>query len=125
MRSKRSGKFRKGQGVKGTSIVDDDASSGGKGKGKGKEQGARQLTTELQSKRREIREGLMGVLGENEWRVMGVDVVGSVAVQVCVFRPPASSLSKDCDFESARVVFLAISLTASFCSTEKSKTPPP
>lgn len=87
VRSKRSGKFRKGQAVKGTSIVD-DASEGqgkGKGKGKGKEVQERALTQELQGKRREMREGLMGVVGENEWRIMGVDVVGSAAVQVRIW----------------------------------------
>lgn len=80
VRSKRSGKFRKGQAVKGTSIVEEPSKD--KGKGKQVQRQERLLTDELKGKRKEVREGLMQAVGENEWRIMGVDVVGSVAVQV-------------------------------------------
>ena len=76
IRSKRSTKYRKGQEVQGKSIFGDE---GGKGKGKLVE---RDLPSELLHKRKEIRRSAMEKVGGTEWRSMGVDPVGSIAVQV-------------------------------------------
>ena len=76
VRSKKSDRFRKGQRVQGKSILGDD---GGKGKEKVVE---RVIPHELLEMRRTLRTALMGKLSEQEWRVMGVDAVGSAAVQV-------------------------------------------
>ncbi|CAD6571315.1 MAG: Nucleolar protein 9 [Tremellales sp. Tagirdzhanova-0007] len=76
VRSKKSDRFRKGQRVQGKSILGDD---GGKGKEKVVE---RVIPHELLEMRRTLRTALMGKLSEQEWRVMGVDAVGSAAVQL-------------------------------------------
>lgn len=78
IRSKRSNKYRKGQGVQGKSIFGDEP----EGKEKGKE-GARKFDESLDSLRKEMRQGLMGKLSGAEWRMLGVNAVGCVAVQVC------------------------------------------
>jgi len=76
IRSKKSNKFRKGHGVQGKSIFGDED---GKGKATVVE---RVVPEELSSARKTIRTELMERLSGAEWRVMGVDAVGSAAVQV-------------------------------------------
>ena len=76
IRSKKSGKYRKGQAVQGKSIFGDDED---KGKGKVK---ARAVSPELVVVRKEIIEGLMKSVSPVEWRSMGVNGVGSAAVQL-------------------------------------------
>ncbi|ORY23216.1 armadillo-type protein [Naematelia encephala] len=78
IRSKRSNKYRKGQDVKGKSIFGDDD---GKGKGKGKE-AQREVPKEVVAVRKEMREVLMQRISGMEWRGMGVEAVGSAAVQL-------------------------------------------
>lgn len=93
VRSKKSNKFRKNQGVKGKSFVDEANEKKGKGKEKEKDGVQRRLPEELVSKRKEMREALMLEVKENEWKVMGVDVVGSIAVQVSMICQPRSPLT--------------------------------
>ena len=81
IRSKRSNKFRKGHKVQGKSFVDTPKS---KEKVVSQEGSTvdRSVSQELVELRRKIREDLMTRLGGGEWRVVGVDPVGSAAVQV-------------------------------------------
>jgi nucleolar protein 9 len=85
IRSKKSEKFRKGHKVQGTSIFGDHKAKG-KGKGKGKDEGVileeRKVPAELLELRKEVRRSLMGAVQGVEWRGMGLDPVGSAAVQV-------------------------------------------
>jgi nucleolar protein 9 len=74
IRSKRSNKYRKGQGVQGKSIFGEEVE---KGKGAG-----RKFDESLSGLRKEMRVGLMGKLSGAEWRMLGVNAVGCVAVQV-------------------------------------------
>ena len=76
IRSKKSNKFRKGHGVQGKSIFGDED---GKGKAKAVE---RIVPDELVGLRSKIRLELVERINGAEWRVMGVDAVGSAAVQV-------------------------------------------
>jgi len=82
IRSKRSNKYRKGQGVQGKSIFGDEAE-----KGKGME---RKFDESLSGLRKGMRQGLMGKLSGAEWRMLGVNAVGCVAVQVRSNLPFAS-----------------------------------
>lgn len=79
IRSKKSNKYRKGQGVQGKSIFGDE--EGGNVKGKGKE-AVRKVDKALVKMRRAMRESLMEKLSGAEWRMMGVNPVGCPAVQV-------------------------------------------
>jgi nucleolar protein 9 len=84
IRSKRSNKYRKGQGVQGKSIFGE----GEDGKGKGKEvaiggDATRRVNKELAKLRKTMRKGLMEKLSGAEWRMLGVNAVGCVTVQVC------------------------------------------
>lgn len=81
IRSKRSGKYRNNQGVKGKSIFGEGEDEEGKGRGKGKAV-KREVPAELAVLRSKIRKELMGRLAEGEWKAMGVDAVGSATVQV-------------------------------------------
>lgn len=90
IRSKRSKKFRKGQGVQGKSFIDGSERGheqpNGLEKGKGKE-GAevsvkREVPAELVDMRKVIRKELMERMSGVEWRSMGINAVGSAAVQV-------------------------------------------
>jgi nucleolar protein 9 len=84
IRSKRSNKYRKGQGVGGKTIFGESSVEGeGKGKGKGKEEVGRRLDKELAGLRERMRKGLMEKLSGAEWRMLGVNPVGCVTVQVC------------------------------------------
>ena len=76
IRTKKSDRFRKGHGVQGKSIFGDH---GGKGKGKVIE---RVVKEELVEMRRKLTTRLRETLSGDEWRIMGVDAVGSAAVQV-------------------------------------------
>ncbi len=76
IRSKRSNKFRKGHGVQGKSIFGEEDT---KGKAKAVE---RIVPDELLTMRKKMRRELMERVSGAEWRVMGVDPVGSAAVQV-------------------------------------------
>lgn len=79
IRSKKSNKYRKGQGVQGKSIFGDDA----KGKGKGKEgNGGRRVDKDLANLRKVMRKALMEKLGGADWRMIGVNSVGCPTVQV-------------------------------------------
>ena len=94
IRSKKSNKYRKGQGVQGKSIFGDDANGKGKGKGKeGEGEGGdgRKVDKELIKLRRSMREGLMEKLGGADWRMVGVNSVGCPAVQVS--KSPGSDFS--------------------------------
>ncbi|WVN85380.1 uncharacterized protein L203_100525 [Cryptococcus depauperatus CBS 7841] len=76
IRSKRSGKWRKGQGVKGKSILGEDESINNSKASK------RKLPSQLENSRREIRNILMKNIDKEEWKAMGVDAVGSAIVQL-------------------------------------------
>lgn len=76
IRSKKSGKYRKGQAVQGKSIFGDDEE---KGKGKAS---SRAIPHELVSQKKEILDKLLKDVSEVEWRSMGVHGVGSAAVQL-------------------------------------------
>lgn len=76
VRSKRSGKWRKGQGVQGKSILGDDD------KGKGKESEARAVPADVAALRRTLRESLMERVQPVEWQGMAVSSVGCPAVQL-------------------------------------------
>lgn len=79
IRSKKSNKYRKGQGVQGKSIFGDDT----KGKGKGKEgNDGRRVDKDLGKLRKVMRKALMEKLGGADWRMIGVNSVGCPAVQV-------------------------------------------
>lgn len=79
IRSKKSNKYRKGQGVQGKSILGEENGSDAKGKGKGKPD--RKVGKELMRMRKSMRRGLMEKLAGAEWRMMGVNAVGCPAVQ--------------------------------------------
>lgn len=83
VRSKRSGKYRKNHAVEGkTFLADGDDDIVGV-KGKEKAGGVkRKVPKELTELGREVRVELAGKINEGEWRLVGVDVVGSPAVQV-------------------------------------------
>lgn len=72
VRSKRSGKWRKGQGVQGKSILGDEPATAEK----------RAVPEPVVALRREIREGLMERIAPVEWQGMGVSAVGGPAVQL-------------------------------------------
>lgn len=72
VRSKRSGKWRKGQGVQGKSILGDEPVIAEK----------RAVPEPVAALRRQIREGLMERIAPVEWQGMGVSAVGSPAVQL-------------------------------------------
>ena len=76
IRSKKSGKYRKGQAVQGKSIFGVDEESG---KGKGK---ARSVPDELVALRKEVLENLVHAVSAVEWQSMGLHAVGSAAVQL-------------------------------------------
>ncbi|WVQ85259.1 hypothetical protein IAT38_007424 [Cryptococcus sp. DSM 104549] len=81
IRSKRSGKWRSGQGVKGKSIFGEDV----KGKGKASASSStytRGVPEPLIKLRKAIRKDLMEKLNPAEWKAMGVDAVGSATVQL-------------------------------------------
>jgi nucleolar protein 9 len=82
-RSKKSEKFRKNHKVQGTSIFGDNKGKG-KGKGKAEEEVSteRKLPDELIVLRKDVRRGVMASVQGVEWRGMGLDAVGSAAVQV-------------------------------------------
>lgn len=92
IRSKRSKKFRKGQGVQGKSFIDGSeptaAASNTTAKGKGKEADGivkaveREVPAELVEARKALRHRLMARMSGVEWRSMGINAVGSAAVQV-------------------------------------------
>jgi nucleolar protein 9 len=94
IRSKKSEKFRKGHRVQGTSIFGEPR---GKGKGKGKvvqevvEE--RKVPDELVRLRKEVRRSVMAAVQGVEWRSMGLDAVGSAAVQVSC--PKAMNVQED------------------------------
>ena len=76
IRSKKSGKYRKGQAVQGKSIFGDEEE---KGKGKAS---ARSVPEELVTLKKDILDKLLKDVSEVEWRSMGVHAVGSAAVQL-------------------------------------------
>lgn len=76
IRSKKSGKYRKGQAVQGKSIFGDEED---KGKGKAV---ARRVSDDLTTLRRDLLEGLTKHISEVEWKSMGVNPVGGAAVQL-------------------------------------------
>ncbi|KAK1926743.1 armadillo-type protein [Papiliotrema laurentii] len=76
IRSKKSGKYRKGQAVQGKSIFGDEEETG---KGKGK---ARRVPEELVELRKQVTEKLVGMISPVEWQSMGLHAVGSAAVQL-------------------------------------------
>ena len=78
IRSKKSGKYRKGQAVQGKSILGDETDDV---KGKGKEVN-RQLPEELLPIRKEIIQALMRGVSQVEWKSMGMNHIGSLAVQL-------------------------------------------
>jgi nucleolar protein 9 len=80
VRSKKSNKYRKGQGVQGRSIFGEESKS--KGKGKGKEDGERKIEKSLAKMRKVMRRSLMEKLSGAEWRMLGVNAVGCPTVQV-------------------------------------------
>ncbi|ODO07171.1 hypothetical protein L198_00750 [Cryptococcus wingfieldii CBS 7118] len=73
IRSKRSGKWRKGQDVKGKSILGEDVP---------KDKSKRKLPKELKSTRKEIRVALMENLEAAEWKAMAANAVGCPTVQL-------------------------------------------
>lgn len=77
VRSKRSGKWRKGQGVQGKSILGDDED-----KGKSRDSETRRVPTDVVELRAKIRHEVSSRLSPMEWHGMGVDKVGSAAVQL-------------------------------------------
>lgn len=80
IRSKKSNKYRKGQGVQGKSIFGEE-----KGKGKSKElEGERKIGKSLSKLRKTMRKSLMEKLNGGEWRMLGVNAVGCPTVQVCL-----------------------------------------
>jgi nucleolar protein 9 len=79
VRSKRSGKYRKNHSVEGKSFLDEEAEKGKKAKAKDEK---RKVPKELEMLSKEVRKELTGKIGEGEWRIVGVDMVGSPAVQV-------------------------------------------
>lgn len=76
IRSKKSGKYRKNQAVQGKSIFGDEE---GKGKGKAVK---RTLPEDLVKQRTALFKDLMTRVGANEWKSMGINAVGAVAVQL-------------------------------------------
>lgn len=74
VRSKRSGKWRKGQGVQGKSILGDDTASS--------TTATRAVPAEVAALRRSLREGLMERVAPVEWQGMAVSSVGCPAVQL-------------------------------------------
>lgn len=98
VRSKKSGKFRKNHSVKGQSFLDEDgdAKDKGKGKGEGEKVVKRDIPEAVAGLRSEIRKGLMQNVRENEWRIIGVDLAGSVAVQVSCIRADKAHWSSCC-----------------------------
>jgi nucleolar protein 9 len=78
IRSKKSNKYRKGQGVQGKSIFGEE-----KGKGRSKElEGGRKCEKSLCKLRKAMRKSLMEKLNGGEWRMLGVNAVGCPTVQV-------------------------------------------
>jgi len=77
IRSKKSGKYRKGQSVKGKSILEDGQEDSTKGKAL-----ERKIPEDLIMVRRNVLEGLMRAITPVEWKSMGIDPVGSAAVQL-------------------------------------------
>lgn len=86
IRSKKSGKYRKNHAVEGKGFLGDEGRES-EGKGKGREaqatSGRRNVSEELVQLGREIRGELISGVSEGEWRIIGVDAVGSPIVQVC------------------------------------------
>ena len=80
-RSKKSGKYRKSHGVQGKSIFDAQASQTA---GAGEQGGNRKVPCEVLEKRREVTSGLLSAISEIEWRSMGINEVGSAALQLLV-----------------------------------------
>jgi nucleolar protein 9 len=81
IRSKKSEKYRKGQGVQGQSIFGEQEQL----KGKGKEAAAvRRLPDDLLPVPKAMYSDLVGRISPAEWRSMGADPVGNVAVQVSI-----------------------------------------
>lgn len=78
VRSKKSAKWRTSHKVQGASILGTDEAEGG-GKGKAP---ARRLPDELLGARRELRRGITEAVQGIEWRLMGVNPVGSPTIQV-------------------------------------------
>lgn len=90
IRSKKSGKYRKNHAVEGKGFLGDEGrESEGKGKGKeGEAVGARRkVSEELVQLGKEMRGELISGVSEGEWRIFGVDAVGSPIVQVCPCSP--------------------------------------
>lgn len=85
IRSKKSNKYRKGQGVQGKSIFGDEKEGDVKGKGKEGKTG-RRVNKDLAKMRKSMRQGLTEKLGGADWRMIGVNAVGCPAVQVSVSR---------------------------------------
>ena len=77
IRSKKSGKYRKGQAVQGKSILGQE--EGGKGK-----QAERKVPTELVLLRKDTLKSLIGRIDALGWRSMGLDKVGNPAVQLLI-----------------------------------------
>lgn len=77
IRSKKSGKYRKGQSVKGKSILEDGEAD----KVKGKEV-ERRIPEDVLSIRTRVLADLMKAITPVEWKSMGIDPVGSAAVQL-------------------------------------------
>lgn len=73
VRSKRSGKFRKGQGVQGKSILGDEEQS---------KPTDRQVPESVAALRKKVRDEVMQHVSPVEWHGMGVNKVGSAAVQL-------------------------------------------
>lgn len=86
VRSKRSGKYRKNHAVEGKSFMEDgeDVVVGTVPGPQHAGVAARKVHDELVDLGKEVRAELAGRIGEGEWRIVGVDVVGSPAVQVSV-----------------------------------------
>ncbi|KAL7424743.1 Nucleolar protein 9 [Cryptotrichosporon argae] len=80
VRSKRSNKFRKGQGVKGKSILGDD--DGDDGAEDEKKKTSRKVPAELVEARREVVGQLRARIADVEWKSLGVSQVGSPVVQL-------------------------------------------
>ncbi|KAK4689724.1 nucleolar protein 9, partial [Tremellales sp. Uapishka_1] len=81
IRSKKSKGFRKGHGVQGKSILMEGDGASNKGKEKEKET-ARLVPAELVDARKVMRKEVKERIHGAEWRSMGVDTVGSAAVQL-------------------------------------------
>ena len=79
IRSKKSGKYRKGHGVQGKSIFSDDQIDNN-----GKETQFRVVPTDLAELRKRVTAELLGAVSPVEWRSMGLNEVGSAAVQLLV-----------------------------------------